>query len=240
MDTAERPAHKAGATKEGPVSLSEKIGDIITRSRMVLIGLGVAILVVLFAIAIVTQLRASGDKSAAIRMDQLVRDGSAWSSETDTAKKADLEKKLIAGLDGVVAKHKGSVWAQQAWDMKATIAESRGDWTESEKDWMEASKILPDSFMAPASLQNAAAAAEELGASDRAIQHWKAFVDRYAGKSVGIPHAWFALGRLSEEGKDYVAALSDYEKIVASWPDSDWTKLAKDRILSLRSRGLAK
>lgn len=240
MDTAERAAHKAGATKEAPASLSQKVGDIITRFRYVFIGIGVALLVALVVIAVVTQLRASGDKAAAIQMDQLVRDGSAWSNESDAAKKADLEKKLIAGLDDIAAKHKGSVWAQQAWNMKASIAESRSDWTEAEKDWLEASKIMPDSFIAPVSLENAAAAAEELGANDRAIKDWKAFIDKYTGKSVGIPHAWFALGRLSEEGKDYAAAISNYEKIVATWPDSDWTKLAKDRILSLRARGLVK
>ena len=240
MDTADRAAHKGGSSKESDLSLSLKIGDFIQRSRFLFIGLGVTILVALLAIAVVTQVRASGDRSAALAMDALVRDGNSWGAESDATKKADLEKKLIAGLDNMIAKHRGSVWAQQAWDMKATMAESRKDWAEAEKDWMEASKILPGSFIAPVSLQNAAAAAEELGANDRAAAHWKAFVDGYAGKAAGIPHAWFALGRLAEESKDYTSAIVDYEKIAANWPDSDWTKLAKDRILTLKSRGLAK
>ena len=240
MDTAERAGRNDGAHKEGPVGLSERVSDFIQRSRYLIIGLASVLVLALVVLVVVTQVRTSSDRSAAIEMDKIVRDANSWSSESDATKKADLEKKVTTGLDGIIAKHGKSVWAQQAWDMKATMAESRKDWTEAEKDWMEAAKVLPTSFIAPVALQNAAAAAEELGSNDRATEHWKAFVDQYAGKSAGIPHGYFALGRLAEESKDYVAAIADYEKIAANWPDSDWTKLAKDRILSLRSRGLAK
>jgi len=240
MSTAERAARRDGASKEGSGSLSQQVGDIIQRSRFLFIAVGAAILVVLLALIVVTEIHSSGDRAAAIQMDQISRDGNAWNSETDATKKADLQKKLEASLDAVIAGHGASVWAQQAWDMKATIAESAKDWAEAEKDWMESAKILPGSFIAPASLQNAAVAAEELGANDRAAAHWKAFVDQYAGKAPGIAHAWFALGRLAEDAKDYTSAIADYEKIASNWPTSDWTKLAKDRILTLKSQGLAK
>lgn len=240
MSTADRSAKKDGAAKEGPVSLSHKVGDFIQRSRKVLIGLALVILAALAALAVVTELRVAGDRSAAVAMDKLALDGNSWASENDAAKKADLEKRLLAGLDDVIKRHGNTVWAQQAWDMKATMAEGRKDWAEAEKDWLEAAKILPASFIAPVSLQNAAVAAEELGANDRAAQHWKTFVDKYAGKAPGLANAYFALGRLAEESKDYPAAVGYYQKISASWPQSDWTKLAEDRILSLRSRGLAK
>lgn len=240
MDKAERTAKTDIAAKEAPASLSHRVGDFIQRSRVAIIAVAIVIVLVIVALAAITEIKAAGDRNAAVKMDQLTKDANAWASESDASKKADLEKKLLSGFDEIIAKHGGTIWAQQAWDMKATVAEQKKDWTEAEKDWLEAAKILPNSFMAPVSLENAAAAAEELGANDRAIQHWKDFVDRYAGKAPGIAHAWFALGRLSEEGKDYVSALADYEKISANWPGSDWTKLAKDRILSLRSRGLVK
>ena len=56
----------------------------------------------------------------------------------------------------------------------------------------------------------------------------------------GVAHGYFSLGRLAEESKDYANALVYYEKVVSLFPDDDWTKLSKDRIISLKSRGLVK
>jgi TolA-binding protein len=98
----------------------------------------------------------------------------------------------------------------------------------------------PNSYIAPVALQGAANAADEQGASDRATADYRKFVDRYSDKTIGIPHAYFAIGRLAEQSKDYAAANTAYQKIIATWPDGDWTKLATDRIISLKSQGLLK
>ncbi|MDP3129896.1 MAG: tetratricopeptide repeat protein, partial [Bacillota bacterium] len=92
----------------------------------------------------------------------------------------------------------------------------------------------------PIALQEAAVAAEERGSPETAKSLYERFLKEYPNAVAGIPHAHFALGRLAEDTKEYVAAISSYEKIVATYPDSDWTKIAKDRILFINSRGLAK
>ena len=93
---------------------------------------------------------------------------------------------------------------------------------------------FPKTYLAPIALQNAAVAAEERGAPDAAIAHYQAVVEKYTGKTVGIPHALFSIGRLSEASKDYAAAIASYEKLLSLYADDDWTKLAKDRIIILK------
>jgi tetratricopeptide (TPR) repeat protein len=123
---------------------------------------------------------------------------------------------------------------------KAKIEESSKNWASAEKDWLAIAAAAPDSYLAPVALQGAAVAAEELSANDRAIAAYKKLIDKYGKASIGIPHAHFALGRMAEEAKDYASSLASYQKIVATWPDSDWTKLATDRIIFLKSHGLTK
>jgi TolA-binding protein len=122
----------------------------------------------------------------------------------------------------------------------ARIAETDKDWAAAEKNWLSIYDHFPKTYLAPIALQNAAVAAEERGANDAAIAHYKLVIDKYSGKTVGIPHALFAVGRLSEESKDYPAAATSYAKLLSTYPDDDWTKLAKDRIIFLKTRGLSK
>jgi len=228
------------AKHEEPKSLSHKISALLRKGRVPLLVLAGITFAAVAAIAVVTAVGDSTKQAAALGMSGLTNDAQAWSKETDTIKKADLEKALVPALDALAAKWPKSVQAQQALAIKAEIAESKKDWAEVEKIWLDAATRLPGSFIAPVALQNAARAAEEQGADDRAKVHYMTFVDKYSGDSSGIAHAWFALGRIAEGTKDWPSALAAYDKIAANWPSSDWTKLAKDRIISMKSRGLVK
>ena len=55
-----------------------------------------------------------------------------------------------------------------------------------------------------------------------------------------LAHAHFSLGRLAEGSKEYGAAVEHYEKLSANFADSDWTRLAKDRIIYLKASSAAK
>ena len=146
----------------------------------------------------------------------------------------------MAAADNLVKRGPHLYAAQKALIYEAKIQESKKDWTAEEKSWLSIVANMPESYLAPVALQGAAAAAEELGSVDRAVADYKKLIDTYAAMAIGIPHAYFSLGRLSEQQKDFTSALASYQKIVATWPDDDWTKLATDRIIYIKSHGLAK
>ncbi|MBL8967187.1 MAG: tetratricopeptide repeat protein [Spirochaetaceae bacterium] len=237
MDTAIRPPKHEAEEKK---TFNQKLADFLRKYRTILLAVLVAAVVAVVGVAVWTAVSNSRANASTARVERLTEDMSAWAAEQDAAKKAEAEKALVAGLDEVVATWSRSFAAGRALAMRARLNEEKKDWAAAEKDWNEAAARFPKTFLAPVAIQNAAAAAEERGAAEAAAAYYKRLVDNYSGKSVGIPHAYFSLGRLAEESKDYAAALGHYEKIVASYPDDDWTKLAKDRILFLKSRGLAK
>jgi tetratricopeptide (TPR) repeat protein len=238
MDNPTRPPK--GRPDERKKTTSMKFAEFLRKYRIpILVVFGLAILAVL-GVAIGTWIQGESLKTSTARLEKLESDYSAYSSETDAAKKADLEKSLLASADDLVKKYPRIFAAHKALAYKAKIEASKKDWAASEKDWLSIVAATPDSYLAPIALQGAAQAAEELGANDRAVADYKKLIDSYSKKSVGIPHAYFALGRLDEEAKDYAAALAAYQKIVSTWPDDDWTKLANDRIIFLKSSGLTK
>jgi tetratricopeptide (TPR) repeat protein len=221
-------------------TLYVKFADFLRKHRVVVLSVfGVAVLAVV-GVAAATMIKDSRLNASTASLEKLDADYSTYASEQDQAKKAELEKAFLASADEVAKKWKGAFAGQKALVYKAKVAESKKDWAEAEKEYLAVAAGSPDSYLAPVALQGAATAAEEQGAADRAIADYRKLVDKYGDKAIGVPHAYFALGRLSEQTKDYAAALVSYQKIVSTWPESDWTKLATDRILFLKSSGLTK
>jgi tetratricopeptide (TPR) repeat protein len=234
------PAYSPKAKAAEKKTTYMKFADFLRKYRMVLfIAFGAAMLALL-GVAIVTIVNDSTLKASTTRMEKLDADFAAYEAEQDKAKKVELEKSIVDSADSVAKKYKNSFAGQRALSYEARIAEAKKDWAGAEKYWLSIVDSAPDSYLAPVALRAAARAAEEQNSADRALSDYKKLVEKYSDKTIGIPHAYFSIGRLSEGAKDYSGALTAYQKVVSSWPDSDWTKLATDRILFMKSHGLSK
>ncbi len=237
MDNPARSPKAKAPEKKTPYM---KFHDFLRKYRVFVLGAFAAAMLALIGVAIGTAISDAAVKAATAGLERLDTDYSAYQSEQDAAKKAELEKALLASIDGLVKKWPHRYAALRAQSYKAKIEEAKKDWASAEKDWLAIAADSPDSYLAPVALQAAASAAEEQGATDRAIADYKKVTEKYGDKTIGIPHAYFSLGRLAEQSKDYAAAMAAYQKLTSTWPDGDWTKLATDRILFLKSQGLSK
>jgi tetratricopeptide (TPR) repeat protein len=158
----------------------------------------------------------SEDPDAALRLEEI----------------AALEEELAA-FEG-----KGSGYAQaMAYGISAGIQGDRKNWEEAEKLWVSAAAAAgKSSYLSPTSLCNAAAAAENQGNNERAIELYTQALESGDGFPVA-PRAQFALGRMHEVQGSEDAALESYRTLVANWPEDEvWAKLAQSRILALTSK----
>jgi len=236
MSNAARPQK---AQENDKKSLSQKISDFLRKYRVIAISVLGAIVVAVVALALWTWIHGAAVKASTAKLEKVEGDIAALASEQDAAKKAELDKSVAAGLDELIAKWPHLFAGVRAHALKARRAADAKDWAVAEKEWLAAAQAGSRSYLAPIALEGAAVAAEERGAPDKAAEYYKRFVEKYP-VAAGVAHAYFSLGRLAEDSKDYAAAIGHYEKVVSSFPDDDWTKLSKDRILFLKSRGLAK
>jgi tetratricopeptide (TPR) repeat protein len=237
MNTTTRaPKDQKGEKKK----FSEKLDGFIRGQRVVILSVFAVIVAAVIVLAVYSAVTSTQATASTLKVEQLSSDFSAWASLEDAAKKAEAEKSLTGGLEGLIKKWPKQFASARAYSILARMAEMNKDWSKSEQAWLSIYKGFPKTYLAPIALQNAAVAAEERGANDVAVKHYQLVVDKYTGKAVGVPHALFAIGRLSEDSKDFAAALASYEKLVASYPDDDWTKLAKDRIIALKAHGTGK
>lgn len=234
--TTRTPADQKGEKKR----FSQKLDEFLRSNRTLLIVVLAVLVAAVAFLAIFSSVRNAQINASTLRIEQLSNDFSSWAYNEDATGKAEAGKTLAADLEAVTKKWPGKFASARAYELLARIAEDGKDWATAEKDWMAIYENFPKTYLAPLALQNAAVAAEERGAPDAAIAHYQAVVDNYTGKTVGIPHALFSIGRLSESSKDYAAAVASYEKLLSLYADDDWTKLAKDRIIFLKAQGLSK
>ena len=123
--------------------------------------------------------------------------------------------------------------AARSYNIAAEIHWERSNWAAAEKAWLAAARAARRSYLAPISVFNAAAAAEEQGNIEAAIELYTRAL-AYGDIFLGAPRAQFAIGRLHEYLNDYNAALLAYRSLVSRWPnDPIWSNLAQSRIMLL-------
>lgn len=218
----------------------DKLSDFIGRHKVVFIASLAAIVGVLAIIGIVSLATNSVANSSARAME-LARDKlSSYSSESDETKKAELEKGVLADLDAVIKKWPRSFSAQEALFAEGSLYAGKKDWANSEKVALEAAAKLPKTYLAPLALEMAAVAQEEQAKPDAAIDSYSKLVAEYKTDTPNLAHAYFSIARLKEGKSDWKGALEAYDKLVASFPDSGWAKLAKDRQIYIKAKGYDK
>ncbi|HEY9055373.1 MAG TPA: tetratricopeptide repeat protein [Rectinemataceae bacterium] len=224
-------------TKAEEKSFAEKLSDFIGKHKLAflaVLGVFVAALAIVGATSIVSNSIAEKSSRA---MEETRAKIAPWRDEQDATKKAELETALFASLDSVIKKWPRSFAAQQALFTKAGIYSSKKEWESAEKAAVDAADKRKNTYLAPMALEMAAVAAEEQGKHEIAIGHYTRIVEKYTKDNPNLAHARFSLGRLKESASDWKGAYDSYEALVSSQPESDWAKLAKDRIIYLKSAG---
>jgi tetratricopeptide (TPR) repeat protein len=152
----------------------------------------------------------------------------------DIAEESNAEQvaALLADLSPFADKASGYA-GSRAYALIAGIHRDKKEWAEAEQAWREAAKKAGKSYLAPVSLFNAAAAAEEQGKITEAIALYAECLT-LADIFPSSPRAQFAIGRLEEEQGNRESALEAYQALRVKWPnDSLWKNLAQSRIISI-------
>ncbi|MDR2766962.1 MAG: tetratricopeptide repeat protein [Treponema sp.] len=123
--------------------------------------------------------------------------------------------------------------AAKAYSLAAGIYAERKEWAKAEEAWKSSAEKGEAIYIAPISLYNAAAAAEEQGKLDAALDYFGRCL-AFTGNNPAAPRARFNMGRIYETEGRTAEALEAYRALVENEsPDSSWVKLAHSRIISL-------
>jgi len=236
----ETKAKKAQPDKAEQKEFIEKLSSFISKHRTIFLSAAGAVIGVLVIVGVYSLISSSTLDKSSRAMEEVRTKIATWNSESEEARKTELENGIMTDLDSVAKKWPRSFAAQQALFTKGSFYAFKKDWANSETASLDASKKLPKTYIAPLALENAAVAAEEQGKADVAMEYYNKIIADYKEDTPNLAHAYFSVARLLEAKSDWKGALENYDKLVSNFADSDWTKLAKDRVIYLKSQGYDK
>lgn len=159
-----------------------------------------------------------------------------WESESAAEAKASLDTQLLAALDKIIRDYPRQYGAERGLLLRAEYYYQKKDWEKSAADYQELAKRFPESYMASMALFDAGVCLEQLGKTDEALALYQKVADQYKDTFVA-PRALFDAGRISEQKSSFNQAKTYYDRLTTDFPQSEWTVLAKNRVIELKVAG---
>jgi tetratricopeptide (TPR) repeat protein len=221
----------------------EKINDFVQRNRkgiFVILGIFVFMLVgsvVFFSLKDVLQKKAIADvEKLQERYVELRQDIEASVLMEELLGEPSVEIHALLEDATAFARRRSGFAGARAWSIVAHIHSSRKEWQQAEEAWRKAAKAGNRTYLGPISLFNAAAAAEEQGKFEEAIELLQKCVS-HSFAFPAAPRAQFSIGRLNEQLNNSSAAIAAYRLVIDNWSSiTVWANLAQSRIIVLESQ----
>ncbi len=209
-------------------TFSQALSAFFMAKRKILIAAVAAVFALVIVLVIVTVLRQSSMEKAYQRISDLMEEWSELS--TNGLPDATREEEIIASLEDVASSNMRNFAGVRAALSAAEIYYSKEDW-EAAKSFYEAAAISNKYYTTGYALYNAAVCSEELGLLDEASSLFER-----AENCSNFPQkarCRFNIARIQEQSEGAEAAIESYRMMVDLYPSSQWTDLARSRIIAL-------
>ena len=124
--------------------------------------------------------------------------------------------------------------AARAFYLAGDIYFSLEQWNNAEEIWLISAGKASRFYLAPFSYFNAAAAAEEQGKLRNALEYYDRSL-AFSGIFPAAARARFNIGRIHEELNEKEQAAEAYRLLIEIIPNSNWARLAHNRILIIEN-----
>jgi TolA-binding protein len=223
------------ASSDSP-RFSERLSLFLHRGRFVFWTVFGAAAVFLVGYFVYLEVDRGRKERATILVEEAAGDLETWKAETGQEERNQLEQTLTERLDLIGRKYPRQYAAQRAAMIRAAMHVEAEKWEQAAAVYRKLADTHPRSYLAPVALFNAAVNLEEAKDEAGAIEAYGRIVAAYPGSYLA-PRALFSRGRLHEATGEIDAAKADYTELSDSHPASGWTRIAKNRILTLQIKG---
>lgn len=201
--------------------------------KVVMIG-GISLIVIVVGIVVFFQVQERRLQESVVMVESAEELINEWERSGDEDR-SEIESEFMALLDGVIEGYSNLYSAQRALFLRGRFYMETEQWNEAAEDYRLLTDSFPDSHLALISLSNKATALEELGEYDQALETYEELSGIRETRNPMRARALFSIGRLHEQAGETGDALESYEGLVSEYPNSDWTNLARNRILAIET-----
>lgn len=218
-------------------SFGDRLIEFLTRYRVPLLVLVVAIGVVTASLVIYIAVRNNRIEQSLLAVETLADEYSAVSG-LDRAQREERIDAIRERADDIATRYSGMYAEARARMIHAQALYDIERFDEAATQFMAASFVrsAAGTYLAPSALMNAAVAFEVAGATERAVEILGSIADDHPESALAA-RALFSTGRLLETLGRVDDATVAYNRLIDDYATSSWTNLARNRIISLTVEG---
>lgn len=215
---------------EEKLPLVARINDVLARKWRLAVLIFCLFALLMTGILVFYKVQENRENSSARLAEEIQEAYTDWMQQVAGERN---DEELTQLIDQALDKYPRLFAGQRAVFTSGLMALEKENMEEAAASFMKLAETWEDSYLAPVSLSNAAAAMENAGNIEGAKQAWMEMINTYSDLSPDVPEAIFHLGRLAEAEGQTDEALKRYREVASRFPDSRWTNLSKSRILAL-------
>lgn len=210
------------------------LATFIANNRVPFMVIAAVVVVLVIGVGIYTYVHQNRVEQSAAAAEQMQSLFSDWQA-TEDDQKSELAEEITATGNTTIDKFSGMYAAARARLVLGRLAYAQEEYSAAVEHFTALADTQPKSYLAPVALMHAAAAQEKSGEYENAIASYQRVREKYADSFPEVSHALFSIGRLYEQIEDRDAALQAYNEVVDEFSSSNWTNLARDRIIYLET-----
>ncbi|WP_319561609.1 tetratricopeptide repeat protein [Marispirochaeta sp.] len=212
------------------LKLGARIAQWIQKRKKVLLIALAGILTILLVLGILNGISSAKSKKAIASLIEFEEIYSQWNNAA-TEKRRSIGEDVEQIFSEIEKDYSGTYAHQRGLFMMGDFYYKNEEWANSSEKYLALAAQYERSYLAPIALYNAAAAFEELGEIEKARENYRRISSEYPNTALA-PRSIFSFGRL-EEQKSEDDAVNAYNELIERYPQSNWTKLARSRIIEL-------
>lgn len=213
-------------------SFEHKVANVISKQRLAIIIVALIIIAIIATVIIVNKVSASKYDSNMNKLYAVEQKLTNWSATDDSEEAIAEGKAIIDELDsisGASAKYP----SQKATLDLAGIYYDKADYTKAIELLGKLTNDAKGTYLEQVAIINRAVAYEDNNQIDKAIEDYQRIWDNWAKESPYSPKALFGLARIYDGQNNSDLAKSTYEQLVDQFPQSEYAKVAQNRLALL-------
>ncbi len=228
-------SNNSTSSRDRKAAIAEAVSSFLTRFRVPLLIVLGGLIVLVVAVFVYFEIRDNRAAAAAEALASVEDVYESWQEAEDSVQQ-EIEEEFVNEIDSLITSYPGTYAAARATFLRGELNWQKEEWTSAAQWYERVTNEHSTTHLAPIALYNAASAHEEAGGVPAAIDALARLSDEYSD-APELPRALFALGRLHETREEYGRAAEQYRHLVEDHGASNWTNLARDRIIFLTSEG---
>lgn len=214
---------------------SSKLNSFLEKNKKLFLGLLIVLVVCLTAYIVISAVNSNAKEKNLVEIEEI---SYTLTHDSASLEESELNARRIDAINNLAAYvNKGGIVGARANYLCAELSYQQGNYEDATTYYKATAQKSKKTYLEPIAYYNLGVCYEQLDKIEDAAANYKLAAD--SNVFALIPHAKYSYARAIEESGNKAEAITAYTELYDAYPNDNWGKLAKTRLITLKAEGKA-